>query len=138
MFMLNCFSLVLNTQDCCDGSDEYDGQVKCPNTWWEAGKVARDGLIKKIATYKEGAALRKLEVEKAKVAISKEEAELTLLKNEEKVLKVRVGDLKGKHFSMKIPWCSVVHPTVIVSVPMLYFHVTWWVFLWLKSTCRDA
>lgn len=65
--------------------------------------MARDGLIKKIATYKEGAALRKLEVEKAKVAISKEEAELTLLKNEEKVLKVRVGDLKGKHFSMKIP-----------------------------------
>ncbi|KAG8471641.1 hypothetical protein CXB51_036303 [Gossypium anomalum] len=80
--------------DCCDGSDEYDGQVKCPNTCWEAGKVARDRLIKKIATYKEGAALRKLEVEKAKVAIAKEEAELTLLKNEEKVLKVRVRELK--------------------------------------------
>ncbi|MBA0577410.1 hypothetical protein Golob_000090, partial [Gossypium lobatum] len=80
--------------DCCDGSDEYDGQVKCPNTCWEAGKVARDRLIKKIATYKEGAALRKLEVEKAKVAIAKDEAELTLLKNEEKVLKVRVRELK--------------------------------------------
>ncbi|KAG4167681.1 hypothetical protein ERO13_A13G211300v2 [Gossypium hirsutum] len=80
--------------DCCDGSDEYDGQVKCPNMCWEAGKVARDRLIKKIATYKEGAALRKLEVEKAKVAIAKKEAELTLLKNEEKVLKVRVRELK--------------------------------------------
>ncbi|KAF9686532.1 hypothetical protein SADUNF_Sadunf03G0168400 [Salix dunnii] len=80
--------------DCCDGSDEYDGQVKCPNTCWEAGKVARDKLKKKIATYKEGVALRNEEVDQAKAAIAKDEAELSKLKNEENVLKGLVQQLK--------------------------------------------
>uniref|UniRef100_A0A2P2KRV5 Uncharacterized protein MANES_16G035100 n=1 Tax=Rhizophora mucronata TaxID=61149 RepID=A0A2P2KRV5_RHIMU len=80
--------------DCCDGSDEYDGQVKCPNTCWEAGKVARDKLRKKIAMYKEGVALRKQEVEQAKLAVAKDEAELLKLKDEEKILKGLVQQLK--------------------------------------------
>ncbi|WVZ25417.1 hypothetical protein V8G54_003961 [Vigna mungo] len=69
--------------DCCDGTDEYDGKVKCPNTCWEAGKVARNRLEKKIATYEEGVKLRKQEIEQAKVAIKKDEAELSQLKKEE-------------------------------------------------------
>lgn len=68
----------------------------CKNTCWEAGKVARDKLKKKIATYEEGVALRKQEIEKAKVAFSKDEEELTRLKKEEKVLKGLVQQLKGK------------------------------------------
>ncbi|CAO2825580.1 unnamed protein product [Amaranthus hypochondriacus] len=80
--------------DCCDGSDEYDGQVKCENTCWEAGKAARDKLKKKIATYQEGVALRQKEVEQAKVAFAKDEAELSKLKSEEKVLKDLVQQLK--------------------------------------------
>ncbi|KAL4325505.1 hypothetical protein GQ457_11G018330 [Hibiscus cannabinus] len=80
--------------DCCDGSDEYNGKGKCPNTCWEDGKVARDKLVKKIATYKEGATLRKVEIEKAKLAIAKDTAKLTKLKNEEKILKGRVIELK--------------------------------------------
>lgn len=80
--------------DCCDGSDEYDGQVKCSNTCWEAGKVARDRLKKKIATFQEGVTLRKQEIEQAKLAIAKDEAELSKLKNEEKVLKGLVEQLK--------------------------------------------
>lgn len=88
--------------DCCDGSDEYDGKVKCPNTCWEAGKVARDRLLKKISTYKEGAKLRKLEIEQAKIAIAKDEAQLTKLKNEEKTLKPLVQQLKGNTFFIYI------------------------------------
>ncbi|XP_039034351.1 glucosidase 2 subunit beta-like isoform X3 [Hibiscus syriacus] len=80
--------------DCCDGSDEYDGKVKCPNTCWEAGKVARDRLMKKISTYKEGITLREQEIEVAKVGIAKDEAELAKLKNEEKSLKDIVEQLK--------------------------------------------
>ncbi|KAJ4959441.1 hypothetical protein NE237_026552 [Protea cynaroides] len=80
--------------DCCDGSDEYNGKVKCPNTCWEAGKVARDKLKKKIATYNEGVTLRKREVEQAKEAIAKDEVELSKLKNEEKILKGLVQQLK--------------------------------------------
>ncbi|OVA08857.1 Glucosidase 2 subunit beta [Macleaya cordata] len=82
--------------DCCDGSDEYDGKVKCPNTCWEAGKVARAKLKKKIATYKEGVAIRKQEVEQAKEGISKSEAELTKLKSDEKILKGLVQQLKDR------------------------------------------
>lgn len=80
--------------DCCDGSDEYDGKIKCPNTCWEAGKVARDKLKKKIATYQEGVILRKKEIEQAKQNLVKDEAELSNLKNEEKILKGLVQQLK--------------------------------------------
>ncbi|KAJ8747738.1 hypothetical protein K2173_014513 [Erythroxylum novogranatense] len=80
--------------DCCDGSDEYDGQVNCQNTCWEAGKAARDKLKKKIATYKDGVALRRREIELAKLGIAKDEAELAKLRDEEKILKGLVQQLK--------------------------------------------
>ncbi|XP_027345856.1 glucosidase 2 subunit beta isoform X2 [Abrus precatorius] len=80
--------------DCCDGTDEYDGQVKCSNTCWEAGKVARDKLKNKIATYQEGVKLRKQEIELAKLALEKDEAELSKLAREESVLKGIVKQLK--------------------------------------------
>ncbi|XP_068662807.1 glucosidase 2 subunit beta-like [Aristolochia californica] len=82
--------------DCCDGSDEYDGKVKCSNTCWEASNVARDKLKKKIATYQDGAAIRKKEVEQANEAIAKDEAELAKLKNEEKRFKGLFQQLKAK------------------------------------------
>ncbi|KAJ4838203.1 hypothetical protein Tsubulata_029612 [Turnera subulata] len=82
--------------DCCDGSDEYDGQATCPNTCWEAGKVARDKLKKKIDTYKQGVTLRRKDVEQAKSAIAKVEAELTKLKHEESILKPLVQQLKDR------------------------------------------
>ncbi|KAA0040120.1 glucosidase 2 subunit beta isoform X1 [Cucumis melo var. makuwa] len=85
-----------NICDCCDGSDEYDSEVKCPNTCWEAGKVARDKLKKKISTFEEGVKIRKQDVEHAKNAIIKDEAELLELKNEEKVLKGLVEQLKER------------------------------------------
>lgn len=81
--------------DCCDGSDEYDGEVKCPNACWEAGKVTRDKLKKKIDIYKEGVTIRKKEVEQAKQAIAKDKEELSKLKNNEKSLKGLVKNLKA-------------------------------------------
>ncbi|KAK4482916.1 hypothetical protein RD792_010089 [Penstemon davidsonii] len=84
------------TADCCDGSDEYDGKIKCRNTCWEAGKVAREKLMKKIITYQEGVTIRKREIEQAKLAITKEEAELLKLKDEEKILKGLVQQLKER------------------------------------------
>ncbi|KAI3723359.1 hypothetical protein L2E82_34870 [Cichorium intybus] len=82
--------------DCCDGSDEYNGKIKCKNTCWEAGKVARDRLKKKIATFQEGVIIRKREVEQAKVSVAKDEAELSRLKNEENILKGLVQQLKDR------------------------------------------
>lgn len=80
--------------DCCDGSDEYDGKTNCKNTCWEAGKVARDALKEKIATYQQGVTIRKRETEEAKISAAKDEAELSKLKSEEKVLKGIVEQLK--------------------------------------------
>lgn len=57
--------------------------------------MARNRLEKKIATYEEGVKLRKQEIEQAKVAIKKDEAELSQLKKEESILKVLVKQLKG-------------------------------------------
>ncbi|KAK4785936.1 hypothetical protein SAY86_002625 [Trapa natans] len=82
--------------DCCDGSDEYDGKVKCPNTCWEAGKVARDKLKKKIATFQEGVTIRKKEVTQAKISLVKDKEELSRLKDEEKVLKGLVQQLQDR------------------------------------------
>ncbi|KAI3822954.1 hypothetical protein L1987_10556 [Smallanthus sonchifolius] len=80
--------------DCCDGSDEYDGKTRCKNTCWEAGKVARDKLMEQIALFQEGVAIRKHEIEQAKISAAKDEAELSNLKNEEKILKGIVQQLK--------------------------------------------
>ncbi|KAK9062474.1 hypothetical protein SSX86_019660 [Deinandra increscens subsp. villosa] len=82
--------------DCCDGSDEYDGKIKCKNTCWEAGKVARDRLRKKIAAFREGLTIRKNEVERAKLAAAKDEEELSRLKKEENILKGLVQQLKER------------------------------------------
>ncbi|VAH60262.1 unnamed protein product [Triticum turgidum subsp. durum] len=80
--------------DCCDGSDEYGSNGTCKNTCWEAGKAAREKLKKKVATYKSGVVIRNQEVEKAELAIAKDEAELTKLKGEEKILQGLVDKLK--------------------------------------------
>ncbi|KAI3688345.1 hypothetical protein L1987_82057 [Smallanthus sonchifolius] len=80
--------------DCCDGSDEYDGKTRCKNTCWEAGKVARNKLMEKIALFQEGVAIRKHEIEQAKISAAKDEVELSKLKNEEKILKGIVQQLK--------------------------------------------
>ncbi|CAH9122508.1 unnamed protein product [Cuscuta epithymum] len=80
--------------DCCDGSDEYGGKTKCPNMCWEAGKEARDRLKKRITIYQKGVIIRKSEVEKAKLEILKEEAELVKLTKEEKILKEIVEQLR--------------------------------------------
>ncbi|AQK89259.1 Glucosidase 2 subunit beta [Zea mays] len=80
--------------DCCDGSDEYDSNITCKNTCWEAGKAAREKLKKKVATYKSGVVIRNQEVERAKEAYAKDEAELAKLKGEEKILQGLVDKLK--------------------------------------------
>lgn len=59
-------------------------------------------MKKKIATFQEGITVRRKEIEEAKLAIAKEEAEISKLKNEEKVLKARVEQLRGKFSSAQV------------------------------------
>jgi len=81
--------------DCCDGSDEYEGKVKCGNTCWEAGKEAREKLLKKLAVYKEGLVIRRKEVQNAKVLRQQQETEISSLRKEEKSLVKLVQNLKA-------------------------------------------
>lgn len=70
-------------------------------------------MKKKIATYQEGITLRRKEVEEAKLAITKEEAELSKLKTEEKILKDTVEQLKG-NFPSPPPPSKIVLETIII------------------------
>lgn len=97
---------MLSHADCCDGSDEYNGNVNCPNTCWEAGKVAREKLQNRIETFQNGVTIRKQEIEKAKQAFAKDEEELSKLKSEEKILKELVQKLKGALLSFLVQTIS--------------------------------
>ncbi|KAF9928556.1 hypothetical protein FBU30_002294 [Linnemannia zychae] len=46
-------------EECCDGSDEYDGQINCPNRCAEVGAKAREENERVQAIQNEGARLRK-------------------------------------------------------------------------------
>ncbi|KVH90934.1 hypothetical protein Ccrd_007075 [Cynara cardunculus var. scolymus] len=58
--------------------------------------MVRDRLMKEIATFQEGVGIRAHEVEEAKISAAKDEAELSRLKNEEKILKEIVEKLKER------------------------------------------
>ncbi len=55
-------------------------------------------MKKKVATYKSGVVIRNQEIQKAKVAFAKDEAELAKLKGEEKILQGLVDKLTGVLF----------------------------------------
>lgn len=77
--------------------------------------MARDKLKKKISTYQEGVAIRKQEVEQAKIAMAKDEAELSKLQSEEKILKKLVDQLKGilgMSYSYKVILISSSYKTI--------------------------
>jgi hypothetical protein len=86
---------IFNRADCCDGSDEYDGSVKCANTCWEAGKASREKLVKKVNVYKEGLKIRRSEIESGKKLRQQNDVTLKALRKEEKLLSGQVQKLKG-------------------------------------------
>jgi hypothetical protein len=55
-------------------------------------------LKKKVSTYKSGVVIRKQEIERAKEAYAKDEAELAKLKGEERILQGLVDKLQGVLF----------------------------------------
>ena len=61
--------------ECCDGSDEYDGQISCPNTCKELGLAARKAAEEDAKTALRGWKIRQTYVETAKRKKSELEAE---------------------------------------------------------------
>lgn len=77
-------------------------------------------MKKKIAVYKEGLVLRRQNIEQAKLSLAKEEAELEKLKNEEKILKGLVQQLKGNVALSFFP-LFLSHPVLIVDAIFMLF-----------------
>ncbi|CAI5956307.1 unnamed protein product [Closterium sp. NIES-65] len=79
--------------DCCDGSDEYDGRITCPNTCAQAGAARRQQLAADVAKHREGVRQRQRAVEEwreKKVRLQEERRE----RQREK--KVRLQEERGR------------------------------------------
>lgn len=92
--------------DCCDGSDEWDSGVQCPNTCEDQGSKAREnakkslkireiGYSNRLQLAKEGVILlenHKREIEQQ----NKELADLLLLKSDIELKKKEIEELEHK------------------------------------------
>ena len=80
---------------CCDGSDEYDGQIACPNTCKELGIAARKAAEEDAKVAAKGWKTRKIYVETAKRKKAQLEAELAKLKEQIVAAEQNEAELKG-------------------------------------------
>ncbi|KAI1317952.1 hypothetical protein EDD11_007474 [Mortierella claussenii] len=67
--------------ECCDGSDEHDGQIECPNVCEEVGAIARKEQEQIKAVRETGSRLRKQYIEYGKTVKAKLQTELKELKS---------------------------------------------------------
>jgi len=84
---------------CCDGSDEFDGQVHCPNICDEVGaeaKVERQRLRK---IQKEGSKIRKGYIEYGRDSKKRLQDQLEKLLVKSEVIQKKSSEAKGKR-----PW----------------------------------
>ena len=57
---------VIIFSDCCDGSDEYESGVTCPNTCEELGRAAREEAKRREELISQGGKLRRALVDEGK------------------------------------------------------------------------
>ncbi|KAG0296507.1 hypothetical protein BGZ96_009326 [Linnemannia gamsii] len=74
-------------EECCDGSDEYDGQTQCPNVCEEVGATAREENDRIQSVQNEGARLRRGFIKHGK-------ANKVLLTNELETLRSQVDHVQ--------------------------------------------
>ena len=79
---------------CCDGSDEYDGQITCPNTCKERGAQARQAAEENIKTALRGWKIRTSYIDHAKRKRAELEAELERIKNQIAAAEQKEQELK--------------------------------------------
>jgi hypothetical protein len=79
---------------CCDGSDEYDGQISCPNTCRELGARARQEAAENAKKFEEGGRVRQSYIEKAKQKRNELEAERDRLTTMIAIAEEKERDLK--------------------------------------------
>ncbi|KAF9556351.1 hypothetical protein EC968_008311 [Mortierella alpina] len=82
--------------ECCDGTDEYDGQVHCPNVCEEVGREARKERERVQAIQEQGSRLRKEYIQHGKTAKLKLQLELETLQGKIDQLQKAASQAKEK------------------------------------------
>ncbi|CAG8501853.1 6391_t:CDS:10 [Acaulospora colombiana] len=78
--------------ECCDGSDEYDGKIECPNVCEEVGKEYRK-KVKELNALREQGAKKKLEyIDYGKKLKEERKNSLEILKGELAAVKLKVEE----------------------------------------------
>ncbi|KAG0209817.1 hypothetical protein BGX28_009923 [Mortierella sp. GBA30] len=82
--------------ECCDGTDEFDGQVQCPNVCEEVGAEARKERERVKAIQQQGSQMRKEYIQHGKAAKLKMQQELETLQGKIDEIKKTASDAKEK------------------------------------------
>ncbi|KAJ3103382.1 hypothetical protein HDU97_010220 [Phlyctochytrium planicorne] len=82
--------------ECCDGTDEYDGKVACPNRCEEAGRRAKEEFNKVKSVRMEGARLRRRYVKQNRWDQKNKAEKAESLKAEVEVLDNEVEELRDQ------------------------------------------
>ncbi|KAG0329920.1 hypothetical protein BGZ99_010031 [Dissophora globulifera] len=82
--------------ECCDGSDEYDGQIYCPNICEEVGAKAKEEQKRVRVIQEQGSRLRKQYIEHGKSVKSKMQEEIAQLKGKTEQLLKDTNDARDK------------------------------------------
>ncbi|KAF9901996.1 hypothetical protein EC991_005433 [Linnemannia zychae] len=83
-------------EECCDGSDEYDGQTHCPNVCSEVGAKAREEYDRVQSIQNEGARLRRGLIKYGKATKISLNKELEALKDQVDEVKGALAEAKDK------------------------------------------
>ncbi|KAG0370250.1 hypothetical protein BGZ54_007152 [Gamsiella multidivaricata] len=82
--------------ECCDGSDEFNGQIDCPDTCKEVGAKAKEEQERVREVQEQGSQLRKQYIAHGKSAKTKLREELEQLKAKTERLQKAASDAKDK------------------------------------------
>ena len=85
-------------EECCDGSDEYDGQTHCPNVCEEVGAKAREEKDRIQSIQNEGARLRRGLIKYGKANKVSLTNELETLKSQVDKVQEALTDARGVFF----------------------------------------
>ncbi|CAG8493696.1 4370_t:CDS:10 [Ambispora leptoticha] len=80
--------------ECCDGSDEYDGKIQCPNSCEQVGAEHRERLREIARIQAEGARIKREYIEHGRKLRSEQQANLERLQVELAAAEARVKERK--------------------------------------------
>ena len=91
--------------ECCDGTDEFDGRVHCPNNCEKVGVEARKERERTRRVWQEGGKIKQDYIAYGKAARKRHQGQLEALQAKGDLMKQKTADAKGNNH----PWSHSVH-----------------------------